>query len=416
MPFFPREEREIINESLERLDRDTNINQMAPGGKARFFLSTTAREQAKQQRLFDENLLQPYIHYAEGRFLDFFGDMLNVPRLEAAHAIAEDDNLMFYVDSGTFGDINNGAAISIPAGTSVSTESFSGEIVTPGIAEQPVVSYSTLVPVTGEADTSFVYAPVRSALEGIDSSVPRNVLNVHGFNSYTLSDTQRLKCTNRYAIDNGVDREEDESYRYRLSNVFRSRTMAVMASIRLAALAIPGVADVYLVNAEQGPGTFALYIKGITPTVSPDLIREVTQSVNLVTGYGIRPFISAPRPLGLELVAAVNWSPRAKAEEIAFGYVAMREAVEEVINALDIGEDIEMVNIIDSMLEAAPLAYRIGRNRPNKFEEIYLHKASPTGEGSVRTLTFGEWLSPLYNERIILETSGRYRGIQFITF
>jgi hypothetical protein len=132
MPFFPKTENEIIKESLDVMSSSTNLTQLSPGSKVRFFLSTTGREQASQQSLFDSNLLQPYIKYAEGRFLDLFGDMLNLPRAEATHAESTGENFMFYVSSGSFGDINGGASFVVPAGTIVHTVPFEGEIVTPG--------------------------------------------------------------------------------------------------------------------------------------------------------------------------------------------------------------------------------------------------------------------------------------------
>ena len=416
MPFFPREEKEIISEALQQMNRQTNITQLAPGGKARFFLTTIAREQSRQQDVFDVNLLQPYIKYANGKFLDFFGDMLNLPRIESTHAEASNSNEMFYVQSGTFGDINAGSPFTVPVGTTISTIPFEGNTVTPGLERQPIIEYKTIRSVICEPDSSFVYFPIRASVEGELSSVPRNTLVRHNFTSYSLSGDNLLKCTNKFAIDNGVDRERDESYRYRLSNIFAARNQAVYASIRLAALSVAGVADVVMIGSEQGPGTFALYIQSITPSVSPQLISSVSSSVSRVTSYGERPFISAPRTLGLEFVAAVNWSARAKKEEIAIGYTNMRNIVEEKINELDIGETIDFDELIDAMKDAAPKVNSIGRNTPKRFEEIYVHRASPIGGESIRNLVLNNKLSPLYNERILLETSTRYRGIQFITF
>lgn len=417
MPFFPREEKDIISESLQRMNNQTNITQLAPGGKARFFLTSIIREQARQQNTFDANLLQSYIKYSDGKFLDFFGDMLNIPRIEATHAESQNNNFMFFVQSGQFGDLNNGASFSIPSGTTVGTVPFEGNTVTPGLEYQSVIEYKTVEPVTCEPTSSYVYAPIRASVEGSYSSVPRNTLQQHSFNGYSLASRNGLKCTNKFAIDNGVDRERDESYRYRLSNIFTARNQAIYASIRLAALSIPGVSDVVMVNAEQGPGTFGLYIKSLTPSVSPELVTSVSNAVNEVVGYGIRPFISAPKTLGLEFVAAVNWSSRATAEEIAVGYTAMRNAVENTINNLDIGEALDLEDLIQVMLEAAPKANRIGRNLVNTFEEVYAHRYSPKSNSvTTRNLIFTDTISPLYNERILLETSTRYRGIQFLTF
>jgi len=416
MPFFPRPENEIIQGFLEQLNINTNITQLSPGAKARFFLAATGREQSSQQKVFDINLLQPYIKYADGRFLDFFGDMLNLPRVEASHAESTGENQMFYVDSGSFGDINGGATFTIPAGRTVFTATLEADIITPGIEVQPTIVYVTTADTICTPAASFAYASVRARVEGSEASLPRNVLQEHDFTGYSQSNDNTLKCTNRYAIDNGTDRESNQSYRYRLQNIFRARSLAVLAAIRLAALSVPGVADVVEVNVEQGPGTYGLYLKGVAPTVSPDLVERVSNATALVTGYGSRPFVSAPQTLGLELVVALQWSPRVTTEQIAQGYNAMRNATEERLNTTDLGESIEYAELIDIILDSSPFVLRIGRNVPNKFEEVYVYKQDPAGLGTIRTLAFGDKVEPLYNERVLLETGNRFRGIQFITF
>jgi uncharacterized phage protein gp47/JayE len=415
MPFFPRTENEIIKDSLERMSSNTNLTQLSPGGKVRFLISTTAREQAGQQALFDANLLQPYIKYSEGKFLDFFGDMLNLPRVEASHAESTGENFMFYVSSGNFGDINNGSSFVIPSGTVVHTVPFEGEILTPGIELQPTISYSLTSDVTCLPGESFVYAPIRANIEGEESTVPRNVLTAHEFTNY-LGGTGLL-CTNRYSIDNGTVRETDDAYKYRLQNIFRARSMGVLASIRLAALSVPGVSDIVEVNCEQGPGTYGIYVQSTAPTPSPQLIEEVSQAVALVSTYGVRPFVSAPQTLGLELVAAVQWSPRATTADIAQGYANMRNSIEDRLNITEIGEAVDFAALVDLILSSSNYALRMGRNKPNKFEETYVYKADPSNTSvSIRSILIGDSVTPLYNERVLLETGSRYRGIHFITF
>lgn len=415
MPFFPRTESEIIKDSLDQMNRETNFTQLAPGSKVRFLLSTTGREQASQQSLFDENLLQPYIRYADGKFLDYFGDMLNLPRVEASHAEATGENFMWYVSSGVFGDINGGQSFTVPAGTVINTPSFEGEILTPGIEVQPIVRFTTTADVVCLAGSSFVYCPVRATIEGNESSVPRNVLTEHAFTGYSLSANDLLKCTNRYSIDNGTLRESDNSYRYRLQNIFKARSQAILAAIRIAALSVPGVADVTIINCEQGPGTYALYVKSQAPTASPSLIREVTAAVEFVSALGIRVFVSGARTLGVELVVAVAWSPNATDENISRGYANMRKNIETTLNEKDQGEAVDLSDIVDLIINSSPHVSSVGRAVPNKIEATYIYKPDPTGLGFIRSLLIGEKIDPLYNERVLLETGNRYRGVQFIS-
>jgi uncharacterized phage protein gp47/JayE len=416
MAFFDRTQQEIVSASLDRLADNTNITQLAPGSKMRFLIDTFAEEQASQHITFDENLMQAFIKYADGKFLDFFGDMLNSPRYEPTHAFTDDENFMFYVSSGTFGDINGGSDFVVPNNTNISTVPFDGQIVTPGLTEYDQINYTTTDNVTCRASESFVYAPIRAVIEGSSSDVPRGVLNQHDFSNYALSGIGTLKCTNKYSISSGRDRESNESYRFRLTQLFRSRQLAIYASIRLAALSVPGVSDVRIVNCEQGPGSFSVYVKSISAIPSPRLIDEVSTNIAAVCSYGVRPFILSPEPIGLEFVAAVLWSPRATQAQIAEGYNQMRLALEDDLNSRDIGEEVVFSDLIDVLLSASQYANSIGVNRPNKFEEVYAYRSDPSGqETAIRNLVSGDRVTPLYNERAILETSGRFRGIQFLT-
>jgi uncharacterized phage protein gp47/JayE len=415
MVFFERTKRTIISNSLDKLSETTNISQLAPGSKARFVLDTIAEEQENQHRVFDTNLMQAFVKYSNGKFLDFFGDMMNLPRNPATFAESDEQNFMFYVSTGTFGDINSGANFIIQAGTTVQTVPYEGSVITPGIESQPTITYQTTQDVTCIASQSFVYVPVRATIEGRNSDVPRNVLNQHNFTSYIESTAGNLKCTNQYAISNGEDRESDDSYRFRLASVFEARSLSVFAAIRLAALSIPGVSDIKEVMCEQGPGTYSIYVKGFTPTTSPRLLREVAAACQLVSSYGIRPFVLAPPPLGTEFVAAVSWNPKATEAQIAEGYRNMRNSLERYMNTTDIGQSVLISDLIDVMLQSTPYAFSIGANNSNEFEEVYIYRSDPLRNGTVRNIFSGNTIEPLYNERVILETSGRHRGIQFIT-
>jgi len=417
MAFFPKSEEEIISGVLNRLTDNTSITQLAPGGKARFFATALSKELSSQHDLFNNNLTQAYLNYANGRFLDFFGDMMNLPRLEARHAVADEDvnNVMFYVNSGTFGDINGGASFTIPSGTEISTASpLGGKIFTPGLEDNSSVTYRTISLATAISTSSFVFVPVRASIEGSGSNVPREVLISHQFSSYIQSTSSTLKITNTHAIDSGADREGDDSYRYRLANMFRANALGTHSAIRLAALTVPGVSNVVLIGQEQGPGTASVFVQTSTSTPSERVISEVSDAVGRVSSIGERIFVSAPSVLGLELVAHIVWAPKVKTEQIAEGYSIMRVRVEEYLNSQSMASSITVDDLIGIMLGAVPLARGIGLNKPNKFESTYINRAGPVDSSTVRSFFVGDTIQPMYNEKVILETSNKYRGIQFI--
>jgi len=414
MPFFPRAQQEIVNNGLRKLRDHAGITQSSPGSKARFFLETMAQEQAIQNNIFDTNLPQAYIQSCSGQFLDFFGDLLGEPRLIGTHAESGTDNFIWYVNGGTFGSINNGNGISIPAGVTVMTEAPDVELVTTGIVGLENVTYITAAPTFCPPGSSFITTPLRASIEGKAGNVPPGVLTGHSFTDYTQVSSGTLRCTNRFSIDSGAERETDGSYRYRLLQVFKSREKATKAAIRLAALSVPGVSDIIMLNCEQGPGTCTVYIQSSTPTVSNELVGRVSFATELVTSEGIRLYISPSNPLGLEFVLAVNWRSSVTEEEKVIEYQDIREAVGRTLNTIKMGEPVIIEDLLVMALRAAPSALSIGRAKPNSFEEVYVYRSSPTRQGYIRSRLYADIVTPLYNERIILEAANAYNGIQFI--
>jgi uncharacterized phage protein gp47/JayE len=420
MPFFKKDYADMVTRGLQVLRDKSGITQLSPGAKARMILDAVYQEEYNQHTLFDSNLMQAFLRYCEDKFLDFFGDMLNILRFEATTAISttEHNNFMFYVDSGTFGDINSGVDFIIPSGRTVSTIEFPVETPTyaeaQGIDRQTIIQYDTTTDTICRADSSFVYADIRARVEGRNSNVPRSVLRRHNFTSYTLSSNELLKCTNKYAISSGRPRESDDAYRYRLMNSRKARERANKIAIRLAALSVPGVADVSHVNYEQGPGTASIYILSFVPTTSPTLVDQVQVAIDQVAANGTRQYALAPQPLGLEFVISVNW--RSGTTETAKGntYASIRNTIERTLNGLTIGQELDLVDLAAIVSRSTNNILTIGLQRPGYFEEVYVYRNSPDGAGVRKSLYSGDYIKPLYNERIMLETSTRYRGVQFL--
>jgi len=413
--FFKRTEEEIVGNAMDELSASTNITQLSPGSTARTLLEIVSREQGRQHSTFDYALLQSFIRFAEDKHLDLLGDMLNVPRIPSAKASVEDDNFIFYVSSGYFGDINGGLDITIPKGTVVSTVPYDGEIVTPGIESQPTIKYVTTEEAICDASDSTQTVPIEAEFEGTRSNVPRNVLNQHNFTAYSSSSSGLLKCTNKFSIATGKDRESPQSYRYRLSNIFKAREIGHNVSIRLAALSVPGVTEVKQVNAEQGPGTFSIYVRSSTPTTSPNLLSQVALSVQSVTAGGVSAFVLAPEPLGVEFVATVKFISRATQQNITDTYIAIRNTAENFINTLSIGEELNLTFLVDEITQASPYISSIGAEKINSFDHVYLYRYNSFGDSPDRSEFHGNKIKPLYNERVILETNTRHHGIKFIS-
>ena len=420
MPFFPITREDMVAKGLQRLRDHSNVTQLSPGSKTRLLIDFTTDEQYGEHRLFDENMAQAFIRWSDGRFLDFFGDMLNIPRLqpETAEVEVEEQNFIFYIDGGNFGDINNDIDFVIPAGVNISTPTFPTERPTYAQADyrprQERIEYDLVEDVLCRANQSFAFGRIRAKVEGRISDVPRSVLTEHGFTGYVLATQERLKCTNKYAVSSGRNRESDEAYRYRLMNAFKARERANRMAIRLAALSIPGVRDIFEFNAEQGPGTFSIYVDSLTPTTSPKMLNLVREVVDRVCAYGVRPFVLAAMPLGLEFVIAVNWKSTSTLADQAKGYADIRHVVESHLDSVRLGLSVSIEDLATLVATTNKNIQAIGLERAGTFEEVYIYRQNPS-DNSVRKVLFtGDEIIPLYNEQIILETNTKYRGIRFL--
>jgi len=424
MPFFPKDYEKMVSSGLQRLQANTVVSQMSPGAKARFLLESVLTEQASLHSQFDTNLMQAFVRWAEGRFLDFVGDVMHVPRWlpSTASADTSHENFMFYLESGTFGDVNNGMDFVIPSGTVVSTADFDVELTqAPGESDYTAtsrtidkISYATQGDVVCSANRSHVYASIKAQIEGRSADVPRNALLKHDFSGYSMSGRGLLKCRNKYSITNGRDRESDESYRYRLMNSFKAKERANRMAVRLAALSVPGVADTVEVNYEQGPGTFSLYVESVGAATSQGLINSVASAVEPVCSLGVRPFVLAPLPLGLSFVVALRWRDRTTETQKILIQANIREMIEGFLNSLSIGDNVDLEALASAVATTSEEIAGLGYLRTGKFEEVYVHRSTPDGEGVKKTLFEGDVVDSLYNERPLLETSTRHRGIQFL--
>ena len=247
MPLFAESKERNFSQIMNDMVNATNVTRASPGSKMRALVESTSRKMGRMYQVFDLNFVQAFLDGAEGRFLDFFGEMLGVSRLgeQEAAVTALDRNVRLYVEVGNFGDINGGASINIPSGVIISTALGGGG-----------VRYRTVVSTILDKDTDEGYVSVQAVRTGAAQNVGKNQLTFHDFTAYTDSVNSSLKVTNEADIITGGDLETDANYRFRISNAVVSAQGGNETSIRLAALAIPGVANTVAVSdwGRFGPG------------------------------------------------------------------------------------------------------------------------------------------------------------------
>ena len=392
--LFGKTESELYAEMLIDIVDNTNLTRASPGSKVRALSSSIAKQLGNAYKRFDANVAQAFVDGATGKYLEFIGELLNVSKLGAqtANASFADKSVKFYVESGTFGAINGGNSITITTGTKISTGEGSTGIVY-------VVPYNQIL----SASDSETFITVQAISSGSFSNVGKNQLVYHDFASYTDIVNNSLKVINEAEIVKGQDTEPEANYRFRIVNKILSSEAGNLTAIRLAALQVPGVADLLFLPFYRGIGSYELLIKATTPTVSSGLIATVQEVVDQVQSAGIRSNVRGPQEIGLSLTGTITTRRKLSASEQATLIKGVTDNLIGYINGLDIGESFIQNEAIERVMATSSDIKNIGEaNKP--FDSKFIYKPSKLSDNKVRQTLIGDYEPPT-DGRIIVELS-----------
>lgn len=394
MPLFSRNFQSLNGDSLEDLANTTAITRLSAGGKARAILEAVNKRLEEQYDIFDLNLARAFVSSAPGQFLDLIGQLLQVTREGAVAAAIDSDmqTLRFYVESGTFGDINGGATITIPQGHVISTD--------PGGSG---ISYRTIEEVTLTASQSSVWFAAEAVVPGADSNIGTGALTHHSFNNYVDSENDSLLVENVHQISNGKNFESDANYRFRIVNRVLEGEAANLTAVRLAVLSTPGIADAIIIRRYRGIGTFGVILKSVTPTVSDSLIAAVTSNVERVQSLGALAFIRKPLETGVTLSMTVHYGSQLSEDEFTQIEESLESTITEFVNNLDIGETFLVDRMVAELFGVSDQITNFGESG-KPIDELFVHVESTLRDNKVRQVLLGDYVAAT-DERVIIEPS-----------
>ena len=214
------------------------------------------------------------------------------------------------------------------------------------------ISYTTTNDIIlGNEDT---YVNVISSGPGQEFNVGQGALVRHNIASnqqdlYSISNF--ILCSNDEAVGTGVNFESDSDYRARIYAGRLSNLNANEASIREAALSVPGVSDIVLQKYPEGIGTYSVLVLSEYPVVSTAILNAVSEAVSQVTGYGMRAIVTTPEYLSIELKLCIFFQPTVQVEEQEEIRRAIRIAVIDYTNNLTIGGSWIVNEVIQRVME-----------------------------------------------------------------
>jgi uncharacterized phage protein gp47/JayE len=234
---------------------------------------------------------------------------------------------------------NNGQDIHIPAGVQISTADPNGPVFVTNAINLP-------------AQSSTQSFSARALFGGSVGNAPAGVFSKHSFTGYADSTFGSLLVTNNYGIVGGRDREEDESFRYRIHLKLISPSGINEAALRSRILELPGIQDVVF---KSFAGGFYAYLYAISPVMAPSLLALANDRLAQFVAFPITGQALAPDLIGISLATTVALKPSVTNTEADLVASAARAAAENYINNLGVGEPLILNQIADRILNVRNL-------------------------------------------------------------
>jgi uncharacterized phage protein gp47/JayE len=393
MPLFAESEEKIFGEVLIDIVNNTNLRRASPGSKTRALAKALSTKLGTMYRKFDVNIALAFLNGADGKYLEFIGDMMGVPKLgeSAAKITSAEQNLRFYVETGTFGTINSGNPILLTAGTVISTSSSGG------------IRYTIPYNIIASSSASEIFVAAQSTRPGSNQNVGPKQLIFHDFTNYTDSANETLKVINDAEVNSGQGVESDTNYRFRIANKVVSAEQANLTALRIAALSVPGVADIVLIPFHRGIGTIDMLIKSTSPTTSDGLITAVDSAVSNVVAQGIVANIRKPKETGMSLTATLTMRRTLNNTDQSAINRAVTNNLTDYINNLDIGEEFIVNEALERAMATSDEIKNVG-SAGQPFDSMFVYRQTKLEDNKIRSTLLGDY-APAVDERISVEGS-----------
>lgn len=344
MAFFNIKSTDISNEIIKTIQQTTPMNVTMVGGKLRTIVDVIADNMSRMYDQFDEISLNSFVYGASGEYLDYIGSLFGLTRKKQFNASTYGDstNIKFYVPYGTFGDINDGIAITIPYGTRLWAQSGTD-----------IIEYKTDSSYTLSPEDSEQYISASAITSGAAANISANALRYYDSINYSKKNSNLLLLTNIYPIVNGTNLESDDDFRYRIVNFHTASKTSNLTAIETAAYSFPNVAEVKLIKDVSG-GKSLLLVKSVAPTISEYEIEQIQIAVDAVSPIGYKIKVVAPEYLYMEFKFKINFESTLSLDTKTSIKSQISASVNYYINNLDVGESFNYNDFMQYLVSTVP--------------------------------------------------------------
>ena len=282
---------EIVNKVLENTDLSAVTT---PGSVVRTLSEVLAKYFTNLYDYITFVSRNAYLDTADTYHLNLIASLFNLDRLGTtfAHDISK-ANVKFFIDP-IFDYTATDLVGLIPADITESTidrdnHSFTILQGTNIYNKDKTKAYSTLDDITFIGSDTEHFVNVLSVETGDLANVGIGELSIHGIKEsqielYSIADY--ILVENVQPIINGQNLESDENFRYRIKNRINQLMASDSMEIRLAALSVPGVADVTIKKHANGIGTTSVLVIGASPIIPDGVLNAVSEACNRVVAAG----------------------------------------------------------------------------------------------------------------------------------
>lgn len=288
---YTKTKTEILGRMLQSLEKNAGITATYPGSIARAFAESVAVEVGDLYDALKFAVNQTSIATASGRSLDLIGELYGVKRSTITQEAEQERmsyNIEFYVSSPTSSDIV------VPQDTVVFND------VTEFAERQ--YQYRLTASVTIVAGTTRVFGRVQPSFTSQDYTAAKNTLTKHNFVS---TDGTIVYCSNPKEVYSMSGMEGDDNYRRRISMSIKERSYGTAESLRLNALAVPGVRDIRIRESSYGLGSCDIIVVPESQTIDPLFVQTLSDNLSGRKPVGIKLNIRIAERVPISLVASI---------------------------------------------------------------------------------------------------------------
>lgn len=403
MPFDPFDSDLRRQIARNKFLVETQVTRVDQGAKARSLLDAVFSELETIENGASSSISQVNPERATGIYVDLWADFFGASRKTAQTAFARASDLVvrFFVDSGTFGDLNGGVDIPISADSVVLFGNR--KIFVDGTFEFGQVEYKLTDNVILAAGDSEQYVSVVAADTGEFYNIPKGALTVHNFTDYLTYPNRPLKIENTEPIVNGEDEEESDSLQSRYLRSSVSRGQTIESSIIQMAMGVPGVSRAFIVPFFSGPSTLDVFVDAESFLIPSSLIESVITRMAQISFPGIKTRVFPVDRVGVSVELDVRLRANLDQSEKEALQRNIEDTLVQNIVATPIGGIINLLDIHKYLSMTDPNIAEIGSfTRP--FSSLYIYRDA-SGDRMAQIWDPNDDLVLSEYERLFLEDS-----------